>query len=167
MANSFTNVGFDERAEVYISNAGTSVFIFSLILGASNIAETGWQQDLAAWLASRDQTIHGSGMVGFDLSEIAWSTDRFQAEHGFLLAVVDRAISRHRWDELELDPQWTPDYLRDFRALVAEFSTDLVRAGQRWDPEPPDPPVMCAEHLVVRAPLRLRDLSQPAVVRFP
>jgi hypothetical protein len=148
MANSFTNVGFDAHAEVYISNAGTSVFILTLMLGASDIATTGWQQDLAAWLASHDQAIYGSGMVGFDLSEIAWSTDNFQAEHGFLLTVVDRAMGRHRWDELELKPQWTADYLRDFRKLVAEFRADLINAGQRWDPEPPDPPVMCAKHLV-------------------
>jgi hypothetical protein len=148
MANSFTSVGFDPRAEVCISNAGTSVFILTLILGASDIAKTGWEQDLAAWLASRDQTILGSGMAGFDLSEIAWSTDSFQAEHGFLIALVDRAIDHHRWDEMELNPQWTPDYLRDFRTLVAEFHTDLIKVGQRWDPEPPDPPVMCAKHLV-------------------
>jgi hypothetical protein len=148
MANSFTNVGFDPRMDVDISNSGTDAFIIALVLAASDLAQTPWQRDLAAWLASRDQTIHGRGLVGFDLSEIAWSTGTFQADHEFLLAVVDHAVNRHRWDGLNLDPQWTPDYLRDFRMLAMRFNADLVIPSQKWDPAPPDPPIRCAKHLV-------------------
>jgi hypothetical protein len=148
MGNSFTNVRFDARMDVKISNSGTDVFIITLVLAASDVAQTRWQRDLAAWLASRDQTIHGRGLVGFDLSEIAWSTNTFQEDHEFLLAVVDQAISRHRWDDLNLDPQWTADYLRDFRTLVVQFRADFAVPGRNWDPAPPDPPVMCTKHLV-------------------
>jgi hypothetical protein len=63
-----------------MSNGLTSVFISVLSLSASRLAKTEREIDFAIWLASHDQAIVGSGTVGFDISDIPWSMENFDAE---------------------------------------------------------------------------------------
>lgn len=49
---------------------------------------------LAAWFASHDQGVFGSGMVGFDVSELPWSADTFASDWEFVLRAIDATKAR-------------------------------------------------------------------------
>ncbi|MFC7642377.1 hypothetical protein ACFQX6_16530 [Streptosporangium lutulentum] len=102
MANRFRGGG----SYLYMSNGGTEVFVEVLTLAVSALASREWEFRFAALIAEQDQTAFGRGVVGFDLEDLDWGDA--PAEHttnkGFVVEVVDLALSRHRWDELGYDP---------------------------------------------------------------
>ena len=90
------------------------------------------------WLAEKDQSVIGSGIVGFDLAQIKWDAASFLEQQLFLIEVIDSALGRHRWEDLGYEPgpnqdqTWVLDYLRQFRALVAAVGAELIEARD-WD----------------------------------
>jgi hypothetical protein len=75
-----------------------------LLLSGSDLARTDAEVATVVSLAERDQSIVGLGIVGFDVSELGWASDRFAEHKEFLLRIVDTAMAGHRWDVLDYEP---------------------------------------------------------------
>ncbi|GCF10136.1 hypothetical protein [Dictyobacter arantiisoli] len=93
MGNRITNECVESSESLKMSNGLTSVMISLLVLSGSALAEREHEKLLIVWFASRDQALSGMGTVGFDLNEIPWTAEQFEAEKHFLLAVIRRAQS--------------------------------------------------------------------------
>lgn len=113
---------------IQLSNGSMSVLMSVLVLAGSQLAQSEWEQRLVAWLARRDQSIFGLGMVSFDLADIPW-TDAWDAEKAFALSVIDLALSGHRFPDLGYDPPFVKDQLASLRALVAGVDAAVVSAS--------------------------------------
>ncbi|MFF8693215.1 hypothetical protein ACF08W_13505 [Streptomyces sp. NPDC015144] len=143
-----------------MSNGSTDVFVDVLMLAVTELAETVWEYRFAALLAFQDQGAVGRGVVGFDLEEIDWgdSPGERGAAKDFVLRVLDLALRRHRWDELDYDPPYAEGFLRQYREMVEAFDPATARAT----PSPrrplsfpgPGEAVMasCVRHRVLCAP---------------
>jgi hypothetical protein len=120
-----------------MSNGGRTVFLSVLLLAGSDLASNDWQKTLMVWLAEKDQGVIGWGVVGFDLSQIKWDAAAFLKQQSFLIEVIDLALERHRWEVLGYEPgpdqePWVLNYLPQFRALVAGFKPEYIKARD-WD----------------------------------
>ena len=119
-------ISYDRRADmapIQINNSLTSLFISALILAASDLATSDEQREFAVWFASHDQGIFGSGVVGFDVSQMPWHSGRFVADQEFVLSAVRAARQRLGWDRLGYTP--APDAissrLEHFEAMILAF----------------------------------------------
>lgn len=135
-----------------MSNGGTEVFVEVLTLAVSALASREWEFRFAALIAEQDQTAFGRGVVGFDLEDLDWGDA--PAEHttnkGFVVEVVDLALSRHRWDELGYDPPFVQDSLRRFRQMVKAFDPSTAVPEPRRFPVPEEVvAVSCVRHRVL------------------
>ncbi len=125
-------------ADLQMSNGGTTVFLSVLLLAGSDLASSDWEKTLMVWLAEKDQAVTGSGVVGFDLSQIKWDAVSFLEQQSFLLKVIDLALERHRWSVLGYEPgpdqgqPWVLDDLRHFKVLVTAFKLEYIEARD-WD----------------------------------
>ena len=108
---------------VMMSNGLTSVFLDALLLSGSDLAHTESEVSTTVWLAHHDQSTVGTGIVGFDVSELGWAVDRFHEHKQFLLRIIDGAMAGQRWDVLDYEPN--PDRLlpclTDFRTMIERF----------------------------------------------
>jgi hypothetical protein len=131
-----------------MQNGATDVFISVLLLAGSDLAETVWEKEFITWLAGRDQSIFGLGMVGFDIGEIAWDPDRFAGQKAFVLAVIDTSLRRHRWEILDYDPPYVHLDLAAFRILVEKYAIDIVESAKpwKWRGGEPGPMAKCPKH---------------------
>jgi hypothetical protein len=109
--------------ELYLSNGGTDVFFDILTLAACPLANTQWRQNLAILFADGQRT--NRGFAGFALEDLPWTEDATE-EHRFLLAVIDQALTRHRWDLLTYDPPYAQGYLETYRTMVQSFTPALT-----------------------------------------
>lgn len=109
--------------DVMMSNGLTSVFLDVLLLSGSDLARSDSEVATIVSLAERDQSIVGLGIVGFDVSDLGWTAERFDDHKRFLLKTVDGAIAGQRWDVLDYEPR--PDRLlpclAEFRQLIERF----------------------------------------------
>lgn len=114
-----------------MTNGGTAVFVDVLVLAVSALAREPWDHRFAALLTLQDQSVMGRGAVGFALAELDWGDTQREraAAKGFLLRVLDLALSRHRWEELTYEPARAEGHLRAYRALVEEFDPAGARSG--------------------------------------
>ncbi|MFB6819923.1 hypothetical protein ACFCV8_35885 [Streptomyces sp. NPDC056347] len=138
-----------------MSNGSTDVFVDVLVLAVSDLAESVWEYRFATLLTLQDQSAVGRGVVGFDLEEIDWgrSPGERAAAKGFVLRVLDLALRRHRWDELDYEAPYAEGFLRQYREMVEAF--DPADAEPRDDTFPgPDEAAMasCVRHRVLCAP---------------
>lgn len=144
MGNRFGGGGGDLK----LSNSATDVFLSVLQFALSDLAASGWERALAQWVAWHDQAVAGPGCVGFDLAEIAWDRPDFASQKAFLLRVVDKALTRYRWDELCYDPPFAEQNLHDYRGIVRRFDLVAVRGpaeGWGW-PGAADEETICPNH---------------------
>ncbi|WP_063832304.1 MULTISPECIES: hypothetical protein [Streptomyces] len=144
--NSFRGGGH----ELDLRNGATEVLVEVLMLAVTALAREDWHHVFAAELARQDQNLMGRGVVGLDLDELDWGADP-ERNRAFALAVVDLALTRHRWDELGYDPPYAEGYLRTFRLMVEHA---------RPAPAPPADP---AEAMAASC-VRHRVLTPPALV---
>ncbi|MDX2007943.1 MAG: hypothetical protein SFU83_22100 [Meiothermus sp.] len=123
MSNSISYQARADLPSVEMNNGLTSVVVSVLSLAASSLAATDRQRLFAVWFASRDQGVFGSGMVGFDLSELPWSEADFGAEKAFVLRVIAAAQARTGWERLDYRPheEWVMQSLEGLRVLVQAF----------------------------------------------
>ncbi|MGK5544045.1 hypothetical protein ACSNOH_04815 [Streptomyces sp. URMC 127] len=122
MGNVFSSGSMSD--DLYLSNGGTAAFLDVLWLAISDLACRPWDFRFAALLALQDQTVMGRGVVGFDLEDVDWGdtwAERARAKD-FVLRVIDRALERHRWDELTYEPPYVPGYLHRYRAMIKTFT---------------------------------------------
>ncbi|MFF8617836.1 hypothetical protein [Streptomyces sp. NPDC015350] len=143
---------------LYLTNGGTEVFVDVLMLAVSDLAGTVWEHRFAALLCRQDQWAMGRGAVGFDLEDIDWgrSPRERDAAKDFVLRVLDLALRRHRWDELDYDPPFIEDSLRRYREMVEAFDPAGVDAEERDHSRFPTPEeaatATCVRHRVLSAP---------------
>ena len=109
--------------EVMMSNGLTSVFLDVKLLSGTDLARTDTEVATVAWLAERDQSIVGLGIVGFDVFELGWAADRFAEHQQFLLRMVDGAVAGQRWHLLDYEPNRDRllSSLAEFRELIEQF----------------------------------------------
>ncbi|MEV6757002.1 hypothetical protein [Streptomyces sp. NPDC051214] len=127
------NVFSDATESLYLSNGGTAVFVNVLMLAVSDLVDDEWDYRFASLLSLQDQNMMGRGAVGFDLRDIAWGTtdsERVRSKE-FVLRATALALSGHRWSELDYEPPFARDYLRQFQAMVESFEPtgEVRRAG--------------------------------------
>ena len=133
MGNRITNHNVNTES-VKLSNGATSVLMSVLALSASDKAATDWEKQFASWIALRDQSVLGLGIVGFDISDFGWSTKEFDTQKAFVLSAIDLALQHHRWEVLSYKPaEFMDDVIRQFRELIAAFGAQHIvpeRDGQ-------------------------------------
>jgi hypothetical protein len=138
-------------APLDLSNGLTSALVDVLSLAASDLAATPWELRLAYWIVQHDQIRTGLGSVGFDVSELGWTTAGFEAEQRFVLGLIDAAFARQGWDRLPFVPDEDRLFaaLRRLRELVAQLSPDIVgvASSRAWLPEEL-PDERCPRHAV-------------------
>jgi hypothetical protein len=149
MSNSISHRARPDLPSVDMNNGLTSVVLSVLVLAGSRLATTPWQQQMVVWLASRDQDIYGRGLVGFDLAELPWRTEIFEAQKSFLLEVVARAENKTGWERLSYQPhlEWVMRSLTQLRVLLEAF----VVGDVPLEPVVTDfAVVMCEKHQVLQ-----------------
>ena len=119
--------------ELCMSNGETSVFIDVLSLAMSGLAVHPWQKALASWFAMHDQSVFGTGCVGFDLSELGWSSE-LDVEKAFVLESVDAAIAEAGWERLGYLPQKSVLllHLERFKVLVSAATPVVQERDWAW-----------------------------------
>lgn len=140
VANSFRVDETPGAAVLGLSNGGTDVLFDVLTLAGCHLARTTWEQHLILMFATCHRSDRGTS--GFDLIELPWTPD-WPPEKAFLLAVLDLAAGRYRWDELGYDPPHAHDYVTQYRDMVAGFTPHPALScegpdGVDWS-APPDP----------------------------
>jgi hypothetical protein len=115
-----------------MQNGATYVFISVLLLAGSDLAETLWEKEFVTWLGGRDQSIFGLGNVGFDIDDIAWSPGRFDEQKEFIMAMIDTALRRHRWEMLDYDPPYVHIDLAALRTLIEKYTIEMAESAQPW-----------------------------------
>lgn len=149
MGNLITNEKNGEYLQ--LSNGGTAVLISVLLLSASDVAQTQWENDFTAWLAGHDQSLLGLGMIGFDLNDIAWSNSDFQQQKIFLLKVIHKAMKKHRWSVLGYEPPYVGESLVKLRDMVNHFQQAHIGKDREWGQLQfkADPPRKCSKHAIL------------------
>ncbi|MGW0733049.1 hypothetical protein [Streptomyces sp. NPDC002851] len=148
--NLFSGVGM----ELDLTNGGTEVFVETLTLAVSDLAEEPWHYRFAALLTRQDQNVMGRGVVGFRLEDIDWgSTIEQQARaKDFVLRATSLALRRHRWEELGYEPPYAEQYLWQFHAMVEAYEPG---SAPRLDGEFPGPGeaaiACCVRHRLLSA----------------
>lgn len=132
MGNTITNIKNYSHKEwldksLAMSNSLTGLLIEILSLTASCLAKTDTEIDFAIWLASHDPIL-GGGNAEFDISELPWSVENFEAEKKFLLQVVDAAKAKHYWNRLNYNPREETALclLEKFGSLIEDFTKEFV-----------------------------------------
>jgi hypothetical protein len=134
-----------------MSNGLTSVVISLFLLSGSALAESEREKLLIVWFASRDQALSGLGTVGFDLNEIPWTVEQFEAEMHFLLAVIRRAQSMQDWGRLcyELREDWALARLEKLAQMISHFPVTCINPQIALDQPASTMPaefVLCPKH---------------------
>lgn len=85
-----------KQTEDYIkmSNSLTSCFLHSLILSGSRLASTDSQKLLMVYLGTQNQSFRGIGTVSFDITEMPWKIETFEADKQFMLNTIAKAKDR-------------------------------------------------------------------------
>jgi hypothetical protein len=149
VGNMITNLKAPDQPYLQISNGGMSVLIATLVLSGSDRAVSPWEQACVTWLAQRDQSVFGAGMVGFDIDDLAWSRVTFAKQHAFVLQMIDGATNKQRWDVLDYDPPFAQADLYAFHRLVEQYRVDYVEADKEWQWwAQPEQFVKCPQHQV-------------------
>jgi hypothetical protein len=148
-------VSYDRRSDVepLEMNSGlTSVFVSTLALAASRLAQSEHQKELAAWFGSRDQNVFGVGIVGFDVGDIPWCSHSYPEDRAFVLQVIAAAKARTGWEALGYEPRvdWLTASLDHFAQLIEAFSEEDIAGSEKrsWPWGKPDQWTLCGKHMV-------------------
>ena len=155
MGNRITSECVDASESLKMSNGLTSVVISLLVLSGSALAESEREKLLIVWFASHDQALSGMGTVGFDLNEIPWTFEQFEAEKRFLLGVIHRAQSMQDWGRLCYQPRedWALTCLEKLTQMISRFpmaciNQEIARDQQAW--WRPTEYILCPKHGVLQ-----------------
>lgn len=140
-------IGYPQRPdldELHLSVEETRLFLAVLCLSSSAVAHKRWQLELAQFICSRDQSLLGPDLVGFDMGEIPWvRQEPLAPQKGFLEKVVDLAERRTGWEKLGI----FPDEKRLMRRLaVLRGLLDAMEVRHIVDPDPTHAVLLPAEH---------------------
>ena len=117
---------------ISMSNGLTDVFIDYLLISGSQLAESKSEKRMIVFLAEKQQAIIGMGTVGFDITEMPWQTDSFEADKTFMLGTINNArllsVQRSVWNKLGYEPnQKLIEYaLSRFEALIKRMTINDI-----------------------------------------
>ncbi len=111
-----------------MSNIGTAKFINVLCLSGGRLAKTESQKRFMVFLAERNQSFMGFGVVGFDIVEMPWVKDSFEEDKKFMLGVIDGVKNKLGWETLDYEPNEEVIfmYMDTFRKLIDRMSIDDI-----------------------------------------
>jgi len=135
------NLIFNSKTKemVTLSNGATSVLYHTLLLSGSKIAQTSWEKRFMIWLAERDQNVIGSGIVGFDITELGWNNEEFEKEKSFIVKSLKSSLEKKEWQNLPYNPSEKiiqnklTETLKIFNSLKIE---DISTKKRMWYNEP-------------------------------
>ncbi len=153
MANQITFTACTHVQPLRMSNGSTSVFIATLVLAASELAQNQREREWAVWIAGYDQSIFGLGVVGFDLTDLPWQAASFEDDHLFLQRIVAAAQSKTGWQRLSYEPRedWVQRHLEQFNMMLKALTKAhiaLCNAAPWPQLEKPAAFVKCTKHAV-------------------
>jgi len=126
MAYVISNLRLGESRFVALSRAAIDRLLAALVAAGLDRADARWERELVVWLGHRRDALRVGERAGLDLSEIAWTPERFPEQQAFLLALIDGLIEAEPSDP-ELDHG-----LREVRHLVEDYPREIVVVGRRW-----------------------------------
>lgn len=113
----FSNQRLGAGAEMIVSDDVAVEMLRATAAEARPFATARWEHELVAWLELRADL-----GPAFDVGDIAWTPDHFEAQRGFLLEAMRRAaaasthgLAFERW-----------------RRLIAAHPREAVLVGRRW-----------------------------------
>jgi hypothetical protein len=128
MAYLISNLRLGDARSVVLSGATIDRLFACLVATGESRASARWERELVAWLAARRGALRTGQLPGLDLSEIAWTPERFPEQQAFLLAIITGAAAALDRD----DDRGLGHALDDLAALVADYPRDTVVVGRRW-----------------------------------
>jgi hypothetical protein len=128
MAFLISNLRLGDARSVVLSGAMIDRLFACLVATGESRASARWERELVAWLAARRGALRTGQRPGLDLSEIAWTPERFPEQQAFLLAIITGAAAALDRD----DDRGLGHALDDLAALVADYPRDTVVVGRRW-----------------------------------
>ena len=147
MGNMITSERNNDPAYVKMSNGLTDAVLCMLVVSGSALATTEREKDLVVWLASHDQSIYGLGAVGFDLSELPWTTEQFEVEKQFLLRVITSCKTKEYWHLFDYDShgdvvvRWIIPWLETLEQMIERLRREAVHPAatlEWWQERPPE-----------------------------
>ena len=115
-----------------MSNGLTDVFIDYLLISGSELANSESEKRMIVFLAEKQQTILGIGTVDFDIIEMPWQINSFDADKAFLLNVINHAkelsSQKNVWDKLGYMPNNENLYyaLNGFEILIKQMTVNDI-----------------------------------------
>lgn len=133
MGNRITHPKYEALGSIKMSNGLTDVFLAALIVSGSRLASKLDEMKFVLWLAMHDQSVLGRGTVGFDLSELPWNFENFEAEKSFVLSVIEDAHENLGWGVFEfgIHPEFFRGDLEQLRMLVLNLDLIDVKAEKK------------------------------------
>jgi hypothetical protein len=128
MAYLISNLRLGDARSVVLSGAMIDRLFACLVATGESRASARWERELVAWLAARRGALRTGQRPGLELSEIAWTPERFPEQQAFLLAIITGAAAALDRD----DDRGLGHALDDLAALVADYPRDTVVVGRRW-----------------------------------
>jgi hypothetical protein len=118
-----SNLRRDDSCVVALSRAAMDRLLAAVVDAGHTRADARWERELVVWLDRRREALRSGERTGLDLSEIAWTPERFPEQQAFLLAVLDG---------LDDDGSELAAAASELRRLVAEYPREIVVVGRRW-----------------------------------
>ena len=117
-----------DQPELDMSNVLTRIFIDTLVLSGSLLAETDREKEFVIWLAQHDQYAMGNGTVSFSLDEMPWEPNHFKENKFFMLRMIEQALQGAGWERLSYTPidKDIRYALTAFRELILLFGKDDI-----------------------------------------
>ena len=133
MGNKITHPKYDALGSVKMSNGLTDVFLAALIVSGSRLAAESDEMKFVLWFAMHDQSVWGRGTVSFDLSELPWNHENFEAEKSFVLSVIEDAHENLGWGVFSfgIHPEFFRGDLEQLRMLVFNLNLIDVKAKKK------------------------------------
>jgi hypothetical protein len=125
-----SNFRLGDARSVALSGATIDRLFAALVATGEGRAAARWERELVAWLGARRGALRSGQRPGMDLSEIAWTPERFPEQQAFLLALIEAAAAGvDRPEDTGRDLRHALD---DLARLVADYPRDSVVVGRRW-----------------------------------
>src|SRR5688572_2769646 len=87
MAYVISNLRLGDSRFVALSRGAIDRLLAALVAAGEPRATARWERELVAWLAARRDALRLGDRAGLDLSEIAWTPERFPEQRAFLLGL--------------------------------------------------------------------------------
>ena len=149
-----------------MSNGLTDVFISVLGLSGTRLAQNDIEKRMIVWLLEKDQSVVGSGTVGFDICEMPWEEASFEELKCFLLNVIEKAKKKGEWEFLDYQPDdgLLIPCLDQFYKLISIVDVSMIdrAAAQEWlddTMESPNNPIRCGYPQCQKHPVLLTEFG--------